>query len=47
MGPMSVGANLPRPPPSIMAGPAMPIQELRVAMVKSAQPNSAALPAKQ
>jgi len=30
-----------------MAGPASPIQEVRVAMVMSAQPNRAALPAKQ
>tara|TARA_R110002110_G_scaffold77390_1_gene203465 strand:+ start:29718 stop:29852 length:135 start_codon:yes stop_codon:yes gene_type:complete len=44
---MALASTLPRPPPSIIAGPAMPIQELRVAIVKSAQPNRAALPAKQ
>ncbi|MCY1299765.1 hypothetical protein D9M70_493040 [compost metagenome] len=47
VGPTSSGAKLPRPPPSIMAGPAMPILALRVAMITSQQPSSAALPAKQ
>jgi hypothetical protein len=46
-GPISAGAKLPRPPPSIIAGPAMPMLELRVAMRRSAAPKSAALPAKQ
>ena len=46
-GPISVGSNVPSPPPSIMAGPAMPIQESRVAILKSAHPNRAAFPAKQ
>ena len=46
-GPTSVGLYTPRPPPSIIAGPAMPIEELRVATIRSQQPSSAALPAKQ
>jgi hypothetical protein len=41
------GMKTPRPPPSIMAGPPMPILLLRVAMITSLQPNNAALPAKQ
>ena len=45
-GPMSSGANTPRPPPSIMAGPPMPMLEPRVAMTTSLQPRMAALPAK-
>ena len=46
-GPTSSGAQLPRPPPSIIAGPPMPIEESAVAMMTSQQPSSAALPAKQ
>ena len=37
----------PRPPPSIIAGPPMPMLALSVAMITSQQPSSAALPAKQ
>ena len=44
---MSVGSYLPRPPPSIIAGPAIPIHDFSVAILKSAVPNNAALPAKQ
>ena len=47
LGPISSGAKTPRPPPSIMAGPPMPMLLLRVAMITSQQPSSAALPAKQ
>ena len=43
----SSGANTPRPPPSIIAGPPMPMFEPSVAMITSQQPSSAALPAKQ
>ena len=43
---MSSGANNPSPPPSIMAGPPMPMFESAVAMIVSQQPSSAALPAK-
>ena len=38
---------MPRPPPSIIAGPLMPMLLASVAMITSAQPSSAALPAKQ
>jgi hypothetical protein len=47
LGPISSGRNTPRPPPSIMAGPPMPMLLPRVAMMASQQPSSAALPAKQ
>ncbi len=47
LGPISSGRNAPRPPPSIIAGPPMPIELSRVAMMTSQQPSSAALPAKQ
>ena len=47
MGPTSSGRNTPRPPPSIMAGPPMPMFESAVAMMTSQQPSSTALPAKQ
>ena len=43
---MSSGANWPRPPPSIMAGPPMPMLAPSVAMTTSQQPSRAALPAK-
>ena len=39
--------NTPRPPPSIIAGPPMPMLESSVAITTSQQPSSAALPAKQ
>ena len=45
--PISSGANTPRPPPSIIAGPPMPMFESFVAMITSQQPSSEALPAKQ
>ncbi len=44
---MSSGRNTPRPPPSIIAGPPMPMLASRVAMIVSQHPSSAALPAKQ
>ena len=47
IGPISSGENLPSPPPSIIAGPAIPIHEFFVAILKSLLPNKAALPAKQ
>ena len=47
IGPTSSGANTPRLPPSIIAGPPMPIDEFLVAITTSQQPRSAALPAKQ
>ena len=47
IGPTSSGRNTPRPPPSIIAGPPMPMFESSVAMITSQQPSSAALPAKQ
>ena len=46
-GPISFGSNFPSPPPSIIAGPAIPIQEFFVAILISALPKRAALPAKQ
>ena len=46
-GPTSSGANTPSPPPSIIAGPPMPIVASGVAMMTWQQPSSAALPAKQ
>ena len=47
IGPTSSGRKTPRPPPSIIAGPPMPMFESAVAMMTSQQPSSAALPAKQ
>ena len=47
IGPISSGRKTPRPPPSIMAGPPMPMLESAVAMITSQQPSSEALPAKQ
>src|SRR5450830_1185480 len=47
LGPICSGLNTPRPPPSIMAGPLMPMLLASVAMITSAQPSKAALPAKQ
>ena len=47
IGPTSSGANTPRLPPSIIAGPPMPIDEFFVAITTSQQPRIAALPAKQ
>ena len=47
IGPISVGANTPRPPPSIIAGPPIPMFESAVAITTSQQPSIAALPAKQ
>ncbi|MNR62286.1 hypothetical protein D3C85_1842730 [compost metagenome] len=44
---MSSGRYTPSPPPSIIAGPAMPMLASRVATITSQQPSSAALPAKQ
>ena len=41
------GSNTPRPPPSIIAGPPMPMFESSVAITTSQQPSIAALPAKQ
>ena len=46
MGPTSSGRNTPRPPPSIMAGPPMPIFAFAVAMTTSQHPRITALPAK-
>ena len=45
-GPISSGANTPRPPPSIIAGPPMPMLDPAVAITTSQQPRMAALPAK-
>ena len=47
IGPTSSGENTPRPPPSIIAGPPMPMLESSVAMTTSQAPRIAALPAKQ
>ena len=47
IGPTSSGRKTPRPPPSIIAGPPMPMFEFAVAITTSQQPSSAALPAKQ
>ncbi len=47
LGPIAAGSYTPSPPPSIIAGPPMPILESTVAMMTSQQPSSAALPAKQ
>ncbi len=47
IGPMAVGSNTPRPPPSIIAGPPMPMFESAVAITTSHTPSIAALPAKQ
>ncbi len=46
IGPTSSGRNTPRSPPSIIAGPPIPIDEFAVAMMTSHDPSSAALPAK-
>ena len=45
-GPMSSGAWTPSPPPSIIAGPPIPMFEPSVAMTTSQHPSRAALPAK-
>ena len=47
IGPTSAGSNTPSPPPSIIAGPPIPMLEFSVAITTSQQPSSAALPAKQ
>src|SRR5581483_4984624 len=47
MGPTSSGEYTPSPPPSIMAGPPMPMFDPSVAMTTSQHPRMAALPAKQ
>ena len=47
IGPTSSGRKTPSPPPSIIAGPPMPMFEFAVAITTSQQPSSAALPAKQ
>ena len=47
IGPTSSGVYTPRPPPSIIAGPPIPMVEFRVAMMTSQQASSAVLPAKQ
>ena len=47
IGPISSGRNTPRLPPSISAGPPMPMFESAVAMITSQHPSSDALPAKQ
>ena len=47
IGPTAVGSTTPSPPPSIIAGPPIPMFEFFVAMTTSQQPSSAALPAKQ
>ena len=39
-GPISSGGKTPRPPPSIIAGPPMPMLESLVAMITSQQPSS-------
>ncbi|SLJ82480.1 Uncharacterised protein [Mycobacteroides abscessus subsp. abscessus] len=44
---MSSGRNTPSPPPSIIAGPPMPMLASGVAITTSHMPSSAALPAKQ
>ncbi|MOA29788.1 hypothetical protein D3C78_1508260 [compost metagenome] len=46
-GPTSSGRKMPSPPPSIIAGPAMPMLALLSAMMTSQTPRKAALPAKQ
>ena len=46
IGPMSSGRNVPRPPPSIIAGPPIPMLLSAVAITVSQQPSRAALPAK-
>ena len=45
-GPTWSASTTPRPPPSIIAGPPMPMLASGVAMIRSEQPRSAALPAK-
>ena len=45
-GPISSGATIPSPPPSIIAGPPMPMFEPSVAITTSQHPRMAALPAK-
>jgi hypothetical protein len=44
---MSPAATRPSPPPSIIAGPPMPSDTFSVATIRSEQPASIALPAKQ
>ena len=46
-GPMSPGSYTPSPPPSIIAGPPIPMFVPATPMTTSQQPSSAALPAKQ
>ena len=46
-GPARRARRRPRPPPSIIAGPPMPMLESSVAITTSQHPSSAALPAKQ
>ncbi len=45
-GPISSASTLPRPPPSIIAGPPMPSETFSVATIRSEQPAMTALPAK-
>ena len=47
IGPTSSGSTLPRPPPSIIAGPPIPSEVFSVATIRSEQPAITALPAKQ
>src|SRR6202035_2345863 len=47
IGPTSSGRKIPSPPPSIIAGPPIPIFDPLVAITTSQQPSNAALPAKQ
>ena len=46
-GPTASASTTPSPPPSIIAGPPMPMLASGVAMIRSEHPSSAALPAKQ
>ena len=46
-GPTWSASTTPSPPPSIIAGPPMPMLASGVAMIRSEHPRSAALPAKQ
>ena len=46
-GPIASGSNVPSPPPSIIAGPPMPRAMFSVATIRSEDPASTALPAKQ
>lgn len=45
-GPMSFASTAPRPAPLTIAGPAMPMLAVVVAMMTSQMPSSAALPSK-